>query len=47
MKIGNTHLSSFWELIVLETLQVDRKIQHKINYGKVIAQGIILIDEKG
>ena len=46
MKIGNTHLRSFWELIVSETLQVDREIRYEINYEKVVAQGIILIDKR-
>ena len=47
MKIGNTLLRSFWELIVSETLQVDREIRHGINYEKAVAQGIILTDERG
>ena len=47
MKIGNSLLRSFWELIVLEKLQVDQEIRHEINYGKVVAQGIILNDERG
>ena len=33
-------------MIVLETLQVDREIRHGINYGKAVAQGIILTDER-
>ena len=47
MKIVNTLLSSFWKLIVLVNLQVDREIRHEINYGKAVAQGIILNDERG
>ena len=45
MKIGNTLLRSFWELIVSINLQVDREIRY--DYGKVLAQGIILNDERG
>ena len=47
MKIGNTLLSSFWELIMSETLQVDREIRHRFNYGKDVTKGIILTDERG
>ena len=47
MKIGNTLRSGFWELIVSETLQVDREIWHEINYEKAVAYGIILNDERG
>ena len=45
--IGNTHLRSFWELIVSENLQVNREIRYGVNYGKAVAQGIILNDERG
>ena len=47
MKIDNTLLRSLWELIVSVNLQVDREIQHEIKYGKVVAQGIILNNERG
>ena len=46
MKIANTLVSSFSELIVSETLQVDREIRHGINYEKVVAQGIILTNKR-
>ena len=47
MKIGNTLLRIFLELIMSVNLQVDREIRHEINGGKVVAQGIILNDETG
>ena len=46
IKIGNTLLRSFWELIVSVNLQMDREIRHEINYRKAVAQGIILNDER-